>query len=89
MVKLRAFPRPGWILTFYYYRHDLEEPQFLGVPVDSTEWADEVNIGVEYYPGEHFYGYAGIAWSAPDDAAEQLFGDDDFTVIQTFLSFTF
>ncbi|MEM7540481.1 MAG: alginate export family protein [Pseudomonadota bacterium] len=89
MFKLKAFPAPNWALTAYYYRHDLEEPQYFGRPVSSTDWADEINFGVEYFLGTRFYGYAGIAWSTPDDAAQELLGNDNFTVVQTFLSYTF
>jgi hypothetical protein len=90
MVKLKTFPHPLWALTFYYYRHRLEEPQYFGRPVSDTAWADELNFGVEHFLGTRFYGYAGVAWSTPDTAAREIFGgDDDFTVIQTFLSYTF
>jgi hypothetical protein len=90
MVKLRSFPSERWALTFYYYRHDLDEHQFLGVPLSSTAWADEINLSVEYFLDERFYGYAGLAWSTPDTAAVEFFGSDrDFTVVQTFLMVTF
>lgn len=90
MFKIKTFPRPTWALTFYYYHHELEEPQYFGTPVSSTAWADELNFGVERFLGARFYGYAGIAWSTPNTAAQEIFGDDDnFAVIQTFLSYTF
>ena len=45
---------------------------------------------MEYFHGESCYGYAGIAWSRPDEAAQEVYGrNDDFTVIQTFLMYTF
>ena len=90
MTKLRTFPRENWALTFYYYRHDLEQPQYYGTPVASRAWADELNFAVEYFGGDHFYGYAGIAWSNPDRGAKEIFASDDhFTVVQTFLMYTF
>lgn len=90
MFKLKLVPRPDWVVSLYYYRHDLDSPQYLGTPVTDTAWADEVNLGVERFIGHAFYGYVGIAWSTPDTAAQQIFGhDDDFTVIQTWLSYTF
>ena len=90
MVKLRSFPLENWALTLYYYRHDLDEPQYFGTPLASSAWADEINLSVEYFHGTSFYGYAGLAWSRPDEAAREAFGhDDDFTVIQTFLMYTF
>lgn len=90
MAKLRAFPRENWATTVYYYRHDLEQPHFYGTPLSSRAWADEVNLSVEYFGGDKFYGYAGLAWSKPDRGAREFFGgDDDFTVVQTFLMYTF
>ncbi len=89
MFKVKAFPHPQWALTFYYYHHELEEPQYFGTPVSASNWADELNFGVEHYLGERFYAYAGIAWSSPNAAAEEIFGNDNFTVIQTYLSITF
>lgn len=90
MFKFEVVPRENWVVTLYYYRHNLEEPQYLGTPVSQEDWADEVNLGVEYFRGHTFYAYAGIVWSTPDTAAREIFGsDDDFTVLQTWLSYTF
>ena len=89
MFKLKAFPHPRWALTFYYYHHELEEPQYFGLPVSDENWADELNFGVEHFIDKRFYGYAGIAWSTPNTAAEEVFGNENFAVVQTFLSYTF
>jgi hypothetical protein len=90
MVKLKTFPHPQWALGLWYYRHSLEEPQYFGRVVSDTDWADEINLGVEHFVGSRFYGYVGIAWSTPDTAAREIFGgDDDFTVVETYLSHTF
>lgn len=89
MFKLKTFPHPQWALTFYYYHHELEEPQYFGTPVSDTNWAEELNLGVEHFIDTRFYGYAGVAWSSPNTAAEEIFGNRNFWVIQTFLSFTF
>ncbi len=89
MVKLKVQASNELALSVYYYRHDLEEPQYLGTPLKSTAWADEVNLSVEYTLGERFFCYAGVAWSRPDTAARTLFGDDDFTVVQTLFYYAF
>ena len=89
MFKLKLFPAPTWALTVYYYVHELNEPHYFNTPVSNTEWAKELNFGVEKFVSDRFYGYAGVAWSTPDAAAKEVFGDKDFTVIQTYLSFTF
>ena len=60
----------------------------IGIP-GNTDWAKELNFGVEKFVSDRFYGYVGIAWSSPDAAAKEIFGDKDFTVIQTYLSLTF
>ena len=88
-VKLKTFPSESYALTFYYYFHDLDELHFLGTPVSSRNWADEINAGVEYFLDERAYIYAGIAWSTPNTAAREIFGDRDFTVVQTWMAFTF
>ncbi len=87
--KIRTFPLPAVALTLYYFQHDLDEPNYYGTPVSTTDWADEINVGVEYFQGEEIYLYAGIAWSTPNTAAREIFGDDDFTVIQTWMMFRF
>lgn len=89
MFKVKAFPRERWAVTLWYYHHELEEPQYFGTPVPDTNWSDEINFGVEHFVGQRFYGFAGVAWSTPRTAAKALFGDDDFWVVETFLSVTF
>jgi hypothetical protein len=89
-LKLRSFPRPELAFTVYYFQHDLEERHYYGTPLSSRDWADEINAGVEYFGGEKTYIYVGIAWSTPNAAAREVFGDDhDFTVVQTWMMFHF
>ena len=89
MLKAKVFPRDRWALMVHFYSHDLEEPHYFTIPTSSTDWADEINIGVEHFRGQAFYAYAGIAWSTPNSAAKEVFGDDDFAVVQGFVSYTF
>ena len=89
MVKLKTFPWPQWSLTFYYYHHQLEEPHYFAQRLTETNWADELNFGVEHFIGDRFFGYAGVAWSTPNAAAQQVYGDKNFWVIQTYLSYNF
>lgn len=89
MYKFELVPREDIHVTLYYYRHDLEEKNYFGVPLSSSDWADELNLGIEYF-GEKVFAYAGLVWSTPDKAASEFFGnDDDFTVIQTWMSYRF
>lgn len=90
MVKLKAMAREDVAVTLYWYRHDLEEANYFGVPLKSTRWGDELNLGAEYFIGHKFYGYVGALWGLPSEAATEFFGsDDDFVVLQTWLSYTF
>ena len=89
MLKGKVFPHEQWALMLHFYSHDLEEPHYFAIPTSSTDWADELNFGVEHFRGKSLYAYAGIAWSTPNSAAREVFGDDDFTVVQGFVSYTF
>jgi len=88
-VKFRTFPQASIALTVYYFQHDLEERNYYGTPLASRDWADEINAGIEYFRGHEIYLYAGVAWSTPNAAAREVYGDDDFTVVQTWMSFHF
>ena len=90
-VKFRTYPTEQYALTFYYFQHDLEERNYFGTPVTSSDWADEINAGVEYFGGKNnnIYIYAGVAWSTPNQAANEIFGTEDFAVVQTWMSFKF
>jgi hypothetical protein len=88
-LKIRTYPSEQFALTVYYYQHDLDTRQYHGSPLSTRDWADEVNTGIEYF-GEHAYIYAGLAWSTPNQGAKEAFGnDEDFVVLQTWMSFHF
>ena len=65
MAKVKVYPRADMSLVLWYYTHDLDTPQYFGTPVTDTDWAEEVNCGVEYYPSKSFYAYGGFAWGTP------------------------
>ena len=65
MAKVKIYPRADMSLGLWYYTHDLDTPQYFGTPVTDTDWAEEVNFGVEYYPNKSFYAYGGFAWGTP------------------------
>ncbi|MGE0486012.1 MAG: hypothetical protein AB7Q81_17830 [Gammaproteobacteria bacterium] len=89
-VKLRTFASARVAFTLYYFQHDLEERNYYGAALASRDWADEINAGVEYFLDQRAYVYAGIAWSSPNAAAREAFGgSQDFTVVQTWMSFHF
>ena len=89
-LKFRTFPRENIAFTTYYFQHDLEERNYFGIPLASRDWADEINVGVEYFGAHHNYIYVGFAWSRPNAAARETFGgSEDFAVVQTWMSFHF
>ena len=90
MAKIKVYPRPDLALGFWYYTHELDTPQYFGTPVSDTDWADEINLGVEYYPSDKLYAYWGFAWGHPRQAAVDVFDHrDDTLIVQMFLSYTY
>lgn len=90
MAKMKVYPRPDLSLGFWYYTHDLDTPQYFGTVVSDTDWAEEINLGIEYYPNDRLYTYWGFAWGTPHQGAVDVFGNDGDTLIaQMFLSYTY
>ncbi|MBI2800916.1 MAG: hypothetical protein HYX63_11660 [Gammaproteobacteria bacterium] len=89
MLKVKTYPNQRCAVMAMYYHHELEQPQYFGVPTRSTAWSDELNLEFEFYPTERLYGLAGIAWATPKAAAKQIFGDRNQLVFELFLSYTF
>ncbi len=90
MAKLKVSPHPAWSLGMWYYTHDLDTPQYFGTPVTDTDWSEEVNLGVEYFPDDRLYTYWGFAWSTPHQGAVDAFGGrDDTLIIEMFISYTY
>jgi hypothetical protein len=90
MAKVKVYPRADMSLGLWYYTHDLDTRQYFGTPVTDTDWAEEVNFGVEYYPHERLYTYLGFAWGTPHQAAQEVFGgDEDTFIVQMFLAYTY
>ena len=90
MAKVKVSPRPDLSLGFWYYSHDLDTPHYFGKVVSDTDWSDEINLAVEYFPTINLYTYLGFAWARPHQAATEVFeSDDDTFIIQTYISFTY
>ena len=90
MAKVKVYPSAGWSLGMWYYTHDLDTPQYFGTPVSDTDWAEEINIALEYFPSDRFYTYWGFAWSTPHQGAVDVFGArDDTLIVQMFVSYTY
>ena len=89
MFKLKLPLSKNSFAVIYYYDHELNEKHYFGQRVNSKKWSSELNVGVEQMKSTGFYGYFGLALSRPRSAAKEIFGDDDFFVVQTFLSYNF
>ena len=89
MFKLKLPLSKNSFAVIYYYDHELNEKHYFGQRVDSKKWSSELNLGVEQMKSTGFYGYFGLAFSRPRSAAKEIFGDDDFFVVQTFFSYNF
>jgi hypothetical protein len=89
MAKVKIFPRSDISLGLWYYSHDLDTPHYFGKVVSDTDWSDEINAAIEYFPAKHVYAYLGFAWARPHQAANEVFGSDDTFVVQTYLSYTY
>jgi hypothetical protein len=88
MLKLKAYPNDRCTIMTMYYHHELEEPQYFGIPTTSTAWSDEVDVQFEFYPTPALYGAAVVAWATPNTAAKEVFGDESQWVFGLFLSYT-
>lgn len=90
MAKIKVFPTASASFGLWYYHHRLDTPQYFGLPVHDTDWSDEINLGVEFYPDDRLYLFAGTSASRPGAAAREIYGDDDTQwVVETFMSYTF
>ena len=89
MVHLSATPVEPVTLGALYYHFDLAERNYFGTPVDDKDFADEVNVYVDWTVNDNLFigALSGIAW--PGRAAEELFGDDPFYLLLAYAIITF
>ena len=64
--------------TFMYLNHKLDENYYLypAIETKSDDWADEFNLLVDYGVSKNLFAHVGLGYVVPDDAAEQVMGDD-------------
>ena len=77
MVHLSATPVEPVSIGALYYHFDLAEEDYFGTPVDDKDFADEVNVYVDWTVNDNLLvgALSGVAW--PGSAAEEVFGEDD------------
>jgi hypothetical protein len=90
MVHLSAYPTEEIGIGALYFHFDLEEENYFGTPVSDRDFADEVNLYVDWTINDNVSvgGLYGVA--LPGDAAEEAFGEDDpFHLFQIYAIVTF
>jgi hypothetical protein len=89
MVHLSATPAEPVTIGALYYHFDLAEKDYFGTPVEDKDFADEVNLYVDWTVNENLLvgALSGVAW--PDQAAKELFGDDPFYLLLAYAIVTF
>ncbi len=70
-------PAEAMFVSLMYLNHQLDEDYFLFIPTTSDDWADEVNLLVDYVVNDHLFAHLGLGAASPGDAAKEIFGDDE------------
>ncbi len=83
-------PVEPMVISLMYIRHDLVEKNWLGLPLNSDDWANEYNLLIDYPIGDHLFVHTGFGYVTPDDAAEEVFENDENAFFaQMWLNFYF
>ncbi len=75
IAEVGFFPLRNLTVTLTYLQFKLEEKHWLNVPTAHHNWADEINISVDYFPNDNWYVYFGLGHTEPNAAAKEVFGD--------------
>lgn len=90
MLKFDIYPMPKWRAGLIYYSFDLDKNNYFGTPVTDDHFADEINFYIDWLPTNNFYAAVAGGIAFPGDAAEQIFGnDEDYTVFETYFTYSF
>ncbi|MGQ0657446.1 MAG: alginate export family protein [Chromatiales bacterium] len=92
MVKLTAVPAEKWAIGGLFFYQTFDEKNYLGIPgteITSRDWGPEVNIYAEWYPTENVYVVLLGAMAFPGQAAKEIYGDQDYSLIEAQVLFTF
>jgi Alginate export len=89
MVHLSATPVEPVTVGALYYHFDLAERNYFGTPVDDKDFADELDMYVDWTVNDNLLigALSGVAW--PGQAAEELFGDEPFYLLLAYAIITF
>ena len=84
-VKLAVKPTDDIGAGVIYYHFDLDKSNYFGTPVSSRNFADEVNVYMDWKVNEKLYIYAVAGVAIPQTAAKEVFGDDLNGVVEALL----
>ncbi len=83
-------PMEPMTISLMYIKHTLEEKETSAYgPVSSHDWASEWNLFIDWPIGDHLFASTCLGIVNPDDAAKEVFGNDDAFFAQLFLNFSF
>ena len=90
MVHLSAYPTEAIGIGAIYFHFDLDEKNYFGTPVGERDFADEINVYVDWQATEQVFVSALYGIALPGDAAEEVFGDDQpYQLFQIYTVVTF
>jgi hypothetical protein len=77
MVHVAAYPTEEIGIGALYFHFDLEEKNYYGTSVGERDFADEVDLYLDWTLNDNLYLGALYGVAFPGDAAKEVFGDDD------------
>lgn len=90
MVHLSATPSDSVGVGVIYYNFQLDQMHYFGTPVTDRDFADEVNIYIDWYPKDYLSLGALYGVAFPGQGGEDaLGGGDSFHVLQVYATLTF
>ncbi|MDH3702363.1 MAG: alginate export family protein [Alphaproteobacteria bacterium] len=90
MVHLSATPTDSFGVGAIYYKFLLDENSYFGTPVASRDFADELNVYVDWYGLDYLSLGALYAVTFPASGATEAFGGDEpFQVFQLYANIKF
>ncbi len=89
-VKLAFQPTDEIGAGIIYYHFDLDKKSYYGTAVTDTNFADEVNVYLDWQVNDQLYVGAVAGVAVPNAAANQVFGTDDLNgVVEALVIFTY
>ncbi len=90
MVRVSANPTEAVEIGALYYHFDLAERNYFGTPVDSRDFADEVDVYATWTINDNVTVGAAYGAAFPGDAAKQVFGNNDtYHLFEVYTTVTF